>query len=71
MSRFSELKGSLTKHEFRVIMNKTRLKGKTRSKLEQYLVDGLPYNQIPGCTRQFIYKKLVELEDAELINLHD
>lgn len=65
--RFTHLQGSMDITEFNAMMMKTRLRQKTRKKLEQFFVDDVPYSHIPGSSRQFIYKKLVELEDRGLI----
>ncbi len=66
-TRFTHLQGSMTDEEFIVIMQKTRYRNKTKNKLEQFFVDNIPYSHILGSSRQFIYKKLVELETRGLI----
>lgn len=66
--RFTHLQGSMTNDEFEIIMKKTRYRNKTKAKLRRFFIDGIRYSHIPGSSRQFIYKKLVELEDRGLIN---
>lgn len=65
--RFTGLQGTMTEAEFTVVMQRTRYRNKTKAKLRQFFVDGIPYSHIPGSSRQFIYKKLVELETRGLI----
>ena len=66
-SRFGEHRGAWSDEDFIALMNKTRFRQKTRVKLRRWFVEGIPYNQIEGCSRQFIYKKLCELEYKDLI----
>jgi len=67
MSRFTHLKGTMSKTQFTAIVNKTRYKKSTRKMLAHYLVLGIPYAQNKGASRQFVYKKLRELEKRGLI----
>lgn len=67
-TRFTHLQGSMDVIEFTVMMQKTRYRNKTKTKLHYFFVDGVAYSHIPGSSRQFIYKKLVELETRGLIN---
>lgn len=66
-TRFIHLQGTMTEEEFIAVMQKTRYRNKTKIKLRKFFVDDIPYSQIPGSSRQFIYKKLVELETRGLI----
>lgn len=66
-NRFTHLKGSMSKYQFTAMVNKTRYKKKTRKMLGHYLVLGIPYAQNKGASRQFVYKKLVELEERGLL----
>ena len=66
-TRFTHLQGTMTEDEFNAMMQKTRYRNKTKAKLRQFFVVGIPYSHILGSSRQFIYKKLVELEDRGLI----
>ncbi len=68
MSRFSHLKGTMTRDEFSAMMRQTRYKKKTWGMLFAYLGKGRPYAQTKGASRQFVYKKLVELEERGLLN---
>lgn len=65
--RFTKLQGTMTGDEFDAVMKRTRYRNKTKAKLRQFFVDGIPYSHISGSSRQFIYKKLVELETRRLI----
>lgn len=65
--RFTHLQGTMTESEFNAMMQKTRYRNKTKAKLRQFFVDDVPYSHILGSSRQFIYKKLVELETRGLI----
>ena len=67
MSRFSHLKGTMTREEFATMMRQTRYKKKTWGMLYAYLGKGRPYAQTKGASRQFVYKKLVELEERGLL----
>ena len=67
MSRFTQLKGTMTRKEFATMMRKTRYKKKTWGMLYAYLGKGRPYAQTKGASRQFIYKKLCELEERGLL----
>ncbi len=67
-NRFTHLKGSMTKAEVAAILRQTRYKKKTWGMLYAYLGKGRPYAQTKGASRQFVYKKLVELEERGLIN---
>ena len=67
MSRFSHLKGTMTREEFTTMMRQTRYKKKTWGMLYAYLGKGRPYAQTKGASRQFVYKKLVELEERGLL----
>ncbi len=66
-TRFTYLQGTMTGDEFNAMMQKTRYRNKTKVKLRQFFVDDIAYSHIPGSSRQFIYKKLVELETRGLI----
>ncbi len=67
MSRFSHLSGSMTRKEFQVMMKKTRYRRSTGNMLFRYLVRGIPYAETKGASRQFVYKKLCELEKKGLL----
>ena len=67
MSRFKHLCGSMTKEEFQVMMKKTRYRRSTGNMLFRFLVRGVPYSQNVGASRQFVYKKLCELDKKNLI----
>ncbi len=56
----------MTRAEFHEMIRRTRYKKKTRKMLGHYLVLGIPYSQNKGASRQFVYKKLVELEERGL-----
>ncbi len=61
-NRFTHLIGSMSRSEFKEMIRKTRYHASTRKMLGHYLVLGIPYSQNEGASRQFVYKKLVELE---------
>ncbi len=67
MLRFKHLQGSMTKEEFTAMMRKTRYRRSTGNMLFRFLVRGIPYAQNKGASRQFVYKKLCELEKKNLI----
>ena len=66
--RFKHLQGSMTREEFQAMMKKTRYRRSTGNMLFRFLVRGIPYAETKGASRQFVYKKLCELEKKGLIN---
>ena len=71
MSRFKHLQGSMDKEQFQAMMKKTRYKRSTGNMLFRYLVRGIPYSETKGASRQFVYKKLCELDKKGLLTSRD
>ena len=67
MSRFKHLQGNMTEEDFQAMMKKTRYRKSTGDMLFQFLVRGIPYAKTKGVSRQFVYKKLCELEKKGFI----
>ena len=67
MSRFKHLQGSMNKEQFQTMMKMTRYRRSTGNMLFGFLVRGIPYSETKGASRQFVYKKLCELEKKGLI----
>jgi len=67
VSRFKHLEGSMSREDFQAMMKKTRYRRSTGNMLFGFLVRGIPYSLNKGASRQFVYKKLCELEKKNLI----
>ncbi len=65
--RFKPLRGTMSVREFQTMMRKTRYRRSTGNMLYRYLVKGIPYAQNEGASRQFVYKKLCELQERGLL----